>query len=211
MRDVAGFEVRREHAVARARHRGHHAVGADGDRCGRHPAADRLRAEAALAHARASPRRCCRRRSCPAARVGREARRLVAAPHDLVRRRLDLGDLVAVDQLLVAGEVEHLASRRRACAAPIENSTALPRPPPTSTTVSPPRRLGRRAGRPHQDHRLAGLRAARTGRTSRPSRARWSRPGPSSRSTQAPVSARPSIARRVPSTLGASVSKFCRR
>ena len=40
---------------------------------------------------------------------------------------------------------------------PIENSTALPRPPPTSTTVSPRLDLGRRAGRSHQHDRLAGL------------------------------------------------------
>ena len=89
--------------------------------------------------------------------VGREARRLVAAPDDDVGRGLDLGDLVAVDHLLVAGEVEHLRAGARGTPAPIENSTALPRPPPTSTTVSPRLDLGRRAGRAHQHDRLAGL------------------------------------------------------
>ena len=49
--------------------------------------------------------------SCGAA--GREPRSLVATPDHDVGRRLDLGDLVAVDQLAIAGEIEHLATRRR--------------------------------------------------------------------------------------------------
>ncbi len=130
----------------------------------------------------------------------REAGRFVAAPDHHVGGGFDLVELVAIDELLVAGEVEHARARTRAARAPMENSTALPRPPPTSVTVSPAGDLGRRTGRTHQDHRLAGLEHRRRGRRIRPSPARWSIPVPVSRSTQAPVSASPSIARRVPST-----------
>jgi hypothetical protein len=49
----------------------------------------------------------------------------------------DLLDLVDVLGLAVAGEVQHLAASARAAPCAIENSTALPRPPPASTTDSP--------------------------------------------------------------------------
>ena len=129
----------------------------------------------------------------------REARRLVAAPDDDVGRGLDLGDLVAVDHLLVAGEVEHLRAgaaerlpdreqHRVAEAAAGEHDGLAAARSRSACRSAPSARPARRAA------------AARRDPTSRPSRARSSRRGPRSRSTQAPVSARPSIASRVPST-----------
>ena len=62
------------------------------------------------------------------------------------------------------------------------------------------RRLRRRAGRAHQDHGLAGLQQrAEIGRAAHLQHD-GARPGPCRGSTQAPVSARPSIASVVPST-----------
>ena len=175
--------------------RRHHAVGADGDDAVGVVQADRRVAELAVAIGRASPRRCCRRslRSC--GRVRREARRLVAAPHDDIGGALDLGDLVAVGDLLVAGEIQHLrAGRAQRLADREQHRIAEPAADQHHGLAGGD--LGRRAGRPHQDDRLARLEHARTDRTSRPFPARWSRAARSPRSTQAPVSARPSIAER---------------
>ena len=109
--------------------------------------------------------------------LGREARLLVAAPDDHVGGRLDLGDLVAVDLLLVAGEIEHprtggaqrLADReqhRVAEAAAHEDRGLVGRD------------VSRRAGRSHQHDGLAGLEQRAQVATSRPSRARSSRRAP---------------------------------
>ena len=81
---------------------------------------------------------------------------LVAAPHHDVGRGLDLLDLVAVDQLLVAGEVEHLAAGLAEGLADREQhgvAEAAARQHDGLARLD----LGRRAGRAHDDHRLAGL------------------------------------------------------
>ncbi len=197
LRDTA-----RARAWRAARHRRHHAVGADGDDAVRCRTAGSAARRAAPARRPAWPATMLptKARSCGASR--REARRLVAAPDDDVGGGLDLVDLVAVDDLLVAGEVEHAANRPRA--APGRSRTAprcRARRRPASQSRSPGSRSACRSGPSARPARPA--RAARTGRTSRPSPARWWRPGPASRSTQAPVSARPSIASLVPSVLGA--------
>ena len=137
-------------------------------------------------------------RSC--GRPGCEARRLVAGPDHDVGGRLDLRHLVAVLHALVAGEVEHLRARRRASARPIENSTALPRPPPASSTVSPP---GVSVGWPVGPMRITGSPGfssdAEIGRAAHLQHDD-ARPARAPTSTQAPVSARPSMASVVPST-----------
>ena len=74
---------------------------------------NRLRAELAGRVRAHRLRRCCRRTRGPAARSRHESRRLVAAPDDDVGGRLDVGDLVAVLHLLVAGEVQHLRAGAR--------------------------------------------------------------------------------------------------
>ena len=108
----------------------------------------------------------------------REARRLVAAPHDAVGGVLDVGDLVAVLRSACSRRNRGPASRARANAAPIENRTALPSPPPTSSTVSPEGvSVGVPVG-PIRIDRLARLQAGRRDRRSRPSRARSSIAGP---------------------------------
>ena len=123
----------------------------------------------------------------------REAGRLVAAPHDLVGGGFDLGHLVAVGDLLVAGEVEHARSGRAQRRADGEEHGVAQAAAHQHHGLARGRLRGSPRG-PHEDHGLAGLRAARTGRSSRPSRARWWRRGRCSRSTHAPVRARPSMA-----------------
>ena len=103
----------------------------------------------------ALPARCCRRRRVLRP-VGREAGRLVAAPDHHIGRRFDLRDLVAVDHLLVAGEVQHLVAGRAQrladreqhrvaeSAADKHHRLAAPEFPSASRSA-------------HQDHRFARL------------------------------------------------------
>ena len=115
--------------------RRHHAVGADRDHAVDLAERDRHVPERARAVG-VERRDDVADEGLVARAVGAEARRLVAAPHDDVGGALDLLDLVAVDRALVAGEIDRrLPFARNAC--PIENSTALPSPPPMRSTVSP--------------------------------------------------------------------------
>ncbi len=130
-------------------------------------------------------------RSCDPAR--REARRLVAAPDDQVGGLLDLLDLVAVDHLLVAGEVDHARPQRRGASGrsrtarrcPGRRRPAGPSPPP-GVSVGVPVGPIRMTGSPgfSRAHRSDEPPISRTIVES----------SPLSRSTDAPVSARPSIA-----------------
>ncbi len=88
--------------------------------------------------------------------VGGEARALVAGPDHHVGGRLDLLDLVAVLQLLVAGEIDDLRARRLQRAADREQHRVAEAAARQQHGLAR-RRLGRRAGRAHQDHRLVRL------------------------------------------------------
>ena len=88
--------------------------------------------------------------------VDGEGRLLVAGPDDDVGRRLDLLDLVAVAGLLVAREVQDLAAGLAEGLADREQhgvAQAAARQHHGLARLD----LGRRAGRAHDDHRLAGL------------------------------------------------------
>ena len=129
--------------------------------------------------------------------VGDESRRLVAAPDDDVGRGLDLRHLVAVDHLLVAGEVEHLRAGARETPARSKTAPRCPgrrrRAPPSrparfpsafpvgpiSTTGSPGCSCAQRSEEPPISSTMVDT-------------------SPRSRSTHAPVSASPSITSRVP-------------
>ena len=121
--------------------------------------------------------------------------------------RLDLRDLVAVDHAACSrrSRAPAMPAARNACADREQHRVAEPAADQQHGFV---RRRSRSACRSAPSARPARrASAARTGRTSRPSRARSSRPGPRSRSTQAPVSARPSIASGVPSARAAPASR----
>ena len=92
----------------------------------------------------------------------------------------------------------------------MEKSTALPRPPPASSTVSP---AGVSVGVPVGPMRITGSPGFSSMQRSEepPISSTMVPTSPLSGSVQAPVSARPSMARVVPSTRSARVSKFCRR
>ena len=94
-------------------------------------------AELARPRRRSSPGRCCpvKPRSC--GRRGSIASPDVDGPDRPDRCRLDLVALEEVAALLVAGEVDARGCRGPCSARAIEKSTALPRPPPASSTVSP--------------------------------------------------------------------------
>ncbi len=178
---------------ARPRDRRHHAVGADRDHA--IDLAERDRRLAERARAIGIDRRHDVADESPVLRtLGAKAGRLVAAPDDDVGRALDLLDLVAVDDALVAGEIDHAAAARARSAWPIENSTALPSPPPTSSTVSPAGVSVGVSGRTHEHDRLARLQqGAKIGRAAHfehdrrqqsafaVDRTRRSAPGPPSR------------------------------
>ena len=141
--------------MPREPHGVHHAVGADGDDAVGVLERDRLLAQLARRIRRiASTMLATTALSC--GRSDREARRLVAGPDDDVGRRLDLLDLVAVARLLVAGEIEHLAAGLAEGLADREQhgiAEAAARQHHGLARLD----LGRRAGRAHDDHRLAGL------------------------------------------------------
>ncbi len=92
----------------------------------------------------------------------------------------------------------------------MEKSTALPRPPPASSTVSLwAISVGAPVG-PMSTTGSPGFSAAHS-RDEEPISSTMVPSRPFSLSTHAPVSARPSMVRRVPSTTGAERSKFCSR
>ena len=147
---MSGLQVRRQLGVARARHCRHHAIGADGDDPVGVGHGDRRAAQAAfgvrlhrvddVADERVVAR---------AARI--EPGRLVATPDHRVGRRLDLGDLVAIDALLVAGEVQHPGALRPHCRADREqHGIAEPAAGQDHGFVGRDLRGGAR--RAHQDH-----------------------------------------------------------
>ena len=87
---------------------------------------------------------------------GHEAGPFVAAPHHDVRRRLDFGDLVAIDHLAIAGKIEHArAGIAERLPDGEENRIAEPAAGEHDRLVA--RDLGRRARRAHQHDGLAGL------------------------------------------------------
>ena len=177
----------------------HHPVRADGDDAVA-VAAKRNRAArpARPTHRLPSPRRCCRRTRGPAA-----ASRRSPAPRRSTRRRhrpRPRSRRPCSGRSSSCSRRSRAPSSRRARNAwPIENSTALPRPPPTSTTVSPPAiSVGVPVG-PISTTGSPGFSSAQRS-DEPPISSTIVETRPCSRSTQAPVSARPSIARRVPST-----------
>jgi len=133
----------------------HHAVGADGDDAIGGAEGDRLLAQftgSILAHRLDD----VGDDGLVLRPVHREARRLIASPHDDIGRRLDLLDLVAIARFLVAGEIEHLAAGLAERLADREQhgvAEATARQHHGLVRLD----LGRRAGRAHDDHRLAGL------------------------------------------------------
>jgi len=84
-----------------------------------------------------------------------EARRLVAAPDELVGGALDVFDPVAVGNGLVAGEIEHPRAARAQLRADREQDRVAE--PAAEQHGLARRRLGRRPGRAHQHERLSRL------------------------------------------------------
>ena len=198
--------------MPRLRHAAHHAVRADGDDAVHLVQRDRRCAELARGVGAPSPRRCCRRSCGPAAAPG--VKPGASSQHQTTTSAaasISL-HLVAVDHLLVAGEVEHRRARSRA--APARSRTA-PRCPGRRRPAAPSRPPAISVGVPVGPIRITGSPGFSSAhRSDEPpiSSTIRSTAGPRSRSTQAPVSARPSIASVVPSHAdGASVSKFCSR
>ncbi len=140
--------------VPRARHRRHHAVGADRDHAVDVAERDRRIAERARSVG-VERRHDIADEGAVLRPLGAEARRLVAAPHDDVGGALDLLDLVAVDHALVAGEIDHPAAVRAQRLADREQH-GVAEPAADQQHGLARRRLGRVAGRAHQHHRLAG-------------------------------------------------------
>ena len=141
--------------------------------------------------------------------LGLKPGRFVAAPDHDVGGLLDLFHLVAVDDLLVAGEVNGARSvRAEALADGEQNGVAKSAASQQHGFLCGS--FGGRAGWPHQDHGLARFeQRAEIGRA-----AHFEHDGreqPFLAIHRAPVSARPSMASVVPFARGASVSKFCRR
>ena len=206
-----GLQVRLQHVVSRARHRRHHPVGADGD-----DAVDsrnrrsRCRAERAAGVGAHRLARCCRRSCGPAARLGVKPGASSRAPDHDVGGALRCPRPCSGRSFSCSRRSRAPASRRRAAPGRSRTAPRCPgrrRPAPRSRS----RNFGRRPGRPHQDHRFAGLQVARTGPPSRPSRARWSTAGPCPcrpRRRSARGLPSPSV---VPATRVAKDSKFCRR
>ncbi len=190
-----GFEMGRQHAVARSAHRRHHAVRADGDDAvgsvrGRSPARPSV-----LPHRPASPARCCPRRRGPAAASARTRapRRSTTRPRrQQPRSPRPCSGRSASCSRRSTSTLEPAARS----AAPIENSTALPRPPPTRITVSP---AGISVGEPVGPISTTGSPGCSSAHKSDepPISSTMVETRPCSRSTQAPVIASPSIARRV--------------
>ena len=151
MRLHEGFQ----HLVTGARHGRHHAIRTDGDdavcvfqRYGLHAeVADRIGVHALHDVAdEGLVLRACRRKT----------RLVVTAPHHYVGRSFDLLDLVAVDHLLVAREVQHFAAGFAHRLAYREQHRI------TQAAAHQRDRFVRgnfsgRAGRPHQNHRLTRL------------------------------------------------------
>ncbi len=96
----------------------------------------------------------------------RKPRGLVAAPHDDVGGGFDLVDLVTVDDLLVPGEVQH-ARAARPERLPDRKQHRIAQATSGQQHRFAAFDVGRRAGRSHQDHRLArGERRDQVGRAS---------------------------------------------
>ena len=142
-----------EHAVAGHCHRRHHPVGADGDDAVRSIEGNLLWAKLAFGVSRHGLHDVAGEPPVIGA-VGLESRRFVAAPDDDIGSGFDFGDLVAVDDFLVAGEVEHLRTRGAQGLADREQhrvAEAAAHQHHGFIAVD----FGGRSGRPHQDHRFA--------------------------------------------------------
>ena len=127
----------------------------------------------------------------------RESRRFVAAPDHHVRRLLDLLHLVAVDDLLVAGEVDRPRSAARAAPGRWRTAPRCPaRRPPAAPFPSPAFRVGVPVG-PIRITGSPGFSSAHRS-DDPPISSTMVESNPFSRSTDAPVSASPSIASVVP-------------
>ena len=84
----------------------------------------------------------------------RKSRLFVAAPDDHVRRRFEIGDLVAVYHVLVAGKVEHaIAGGPHRLPDGKQHGIAEPATDQHDRFVG--RNFGRRPGGPHHHDRLA--------------------------------------------------------
>ena len=207
----SGLKCCASSAVARVLHRRHHAVAADGDDAVAVAQRHLHLAQLAAARRRASPARRCRGRRGPAGGARRAARRRRRSRRSGRRRPRSRRPCRC------PRACDRRRSRGRGCrcarsALPIENSTALPRPPPASThrLAAPGSPSACRSGPSPRPARPA--RGSRTGASCRPSPARSATAGPSALSTHAPVSARPSIIRRRAVRRSRdSASKFCRR
>ena len=106
--------------------------------------------------------------------AGRESGRFVAAPDDHVGGFFDFFDFVAVDDLLVAGEINGARSAARAAAGRWKTAPRCPvRRRPTEQFPAPAFRWACRWVPSGSPARRAS--AARTDRTIRPFRARWSK------------------------------------
>ena len=198
--------------MARRRHRLHHAVRADGDEAvDARRAGCRLGAELARRHRRPSPRRCCRRSCGPAAASARSP-----APRRSTRRRgrpraRSPRPCSGRAMLLVAGEIEHLrAVRAQRLADREQHRVAEPAADQQHGLAA--RRLGRRAGRAHQDHRLARRAASAQRSDEPPISSTMVESRPSSRSTDG-AGQRQALHRQASCRRSARrrVSKFCRR
>lgn len=88
--------------------------------------------------------------------AGFESRLFVAAPDDDVGGVFDFLDLVAIDDLLVAGEIEHLRAGG-AEGLPDREQHRVAQAPAAQDDGFARLDFGRRAGRSHEDHRLALL------------------------------------------------------
>src|SRR6266852_8778261 len=154
-RAVPRAEIALKGGAARLGDRGHHPVGADCDDAVDLRQRDLDRAQGALAIS-LDPRDDVADKGAVLRAAGRETRRLVAAPHDAVGGALDIGDPVAVLELLVAGEIKDaraLGPKRRAD----RKEDRIAEPAADQEHRLARRGFGRGAGRAHQDDRLARL------------------------------------------------------
>ena len=208
--DVLRLEVRRQHAVARRLHRRHHAVRSDRD-----DAIDGVERHERLAELAVLVRQHRLHDVAAEMRVlrppGRDRRADVGAPDHLIGGRLDLLALEQVLALLVAGEVDHAVAVRRA--SPSRSRTARRCRGRRRAAARSGRRESRSARRSAPSRRPARpcCRYA-TSRLDTPSSSAMSDSSPRSLSTQAPVSAIPSISSGTSADArGAIDSKFCSR
>ena len=205
---VIRIQIRRERSMPRARHRVHHRVRSD-----HHQPVDRAQRNFRFVQipAPVGEHRLdnISHESLVLRAARRESRRFVAAPDHHIRRFLDLLHLIAIDDLLISGEVNGPRSAGAQLLADREQHRVA-QPSAHQQNRFLRRRFASACPWVPSGSPARPVSTARTDPKIRPFRARWSTSRPVRRSTDAPVSARPSIASVVlcvdPLAVAASVS-----